>query len=71
MKKAVTVALILSVAYGALAGYLNGTVPPPAWPPSVALLEWPTGSLVTLYVPLAVIWVACFLCCVPGWYRRR
>ena len=56
---ALMVATFLSVTFGGLVGWLNGSFPPPAWPPSVALLNWPTGSWVSLFIPVAVIYMIC------------
>jgi hypothetical protein len=65
MRKRILIALIagliLSMAWGGLLGYLNGTPPPRAWPPSAALVSWPAGSWVVLFIPSAVFFSACLL----------
>jgi hypothetical protein len=58
---ALTAGLVLSMAWGGLLGYLNGTPAPPAWPLSAALVNWPAGSWVLLFIPSAVFFFICLL----------
>jgi hypothetical protein len=61
LRYAILLGLINSLALAWLLGSYNGSQPPPdrmSW----ALVRWPTGNVLTLFLTLAVIWGLCLMC---------
>ena len=61
VRYAILIGLIESITLGWALGTYNGSVPPPG-SDYAAILNWPTGNWVTLFLLLAALWTLCFLC---------
>lgn len=74
LRWAILMGLNNSLAVAVLFGSYNPGTPPPQgdW---LAVIGWPTGNVITLFLLLAAIWSCCLLCVswkdsrVPWWQR--